>query len=135
MTYYENIYDVAKEIQDDTIDIFLNDDVEFNSLNDVYNYIDDMILYLKDNEKTYRMLLSSNDTIFFFEKIRDSFVTKLYNLFVKSGITTNNNLKLDVEFFLDGILYQLIKYFRSPNYHSIEDIGCKVKEWLNKLFF
>lgn len=133
-THYDNIYDVAKDIQDETIELFLNKDIEFNSLEDVYKYIDNMIVYLKENEEYYRMILSSNDTIFYFEKIRIAFVNKINNLLVKSG-NKNEYLKLDVEFFLEGLLYQIIKYFRTPNYYSIEEIGNRVKIWLNKLFF
>ena len=51
-THYDNIYDVAKEFQNDTIELLLNEDVDIKSINDVNVYIDVIIKNLKENENT-----------------------------------------------------------------------------------
>lgn len=134
-THFEGIYDVAKSIQEDTISNFLNDNIEFNSYEDVCSYIDSTIILLNKNEKMYRRLASSYEAIFFFDKIRNTFVNKMYDLLLKSGINDINNLKLDVEFFMDGMLFQIIKYYRNTNNtYSLNELGEKVKIWLKELF-
>lgn len=133
-THYNNIYEVAKDIQDDTIEKFISDNEEFNSYEDVCKYIDNTIILLKNNEKMYRRLASSYEAIYFFDEIRNSFIDKMYNLLIKSGIN-RDNIKLDVEFFMDGMLIQIIKYYRNPNNsYSLDEIGERVKVWLKELF-
>ena len=122
-THYDNIYDVAKDIQDDMISRFISNKEEFDSFDDVCKYIDNTIILLKNNEKMYRMLASSYESIYFFDEIRDTFVDKMYNLLIKSGIN-KDNIMLDVNFFMDGMLVQIIKYYRDKNYDfSLEEIS------------
>lgn len=133
-THYDNLYEVARDIQNDTIAEFVSDNQEFNNYDDVCNYIDNTIILLKNNEKMYRMLASSYDTIYFFDEIRNTFTKRMYSLLLKSGIN-KKNIMLDINFFMDGLLFQIIKYFRhSNNDYSLEDIGERVKIWLKELF-
>jgi AcrR family transcriptional regulator len=134
-THYDNIYDVAKDFQDDTLDMIMLDNYEFKTIEDVYHYIDIIINDLKKNENTYRMLLSSNEPIIFLERIRKPCVDKIYALLSNAENTTDTNLKLDVEFFVDGIIAQFIKYFRMSNYCTLDELKESVKVWFYNLFF
>lgn len=133
-THYNNIYEVAKDIQNDTIKNYINDDIVFNSYEDVCNYIDNTIVLLKSNEDMYRKIASNYESILFFDEIRDTFVKKMYDLLVKSNLDNSNTL-IDVNFFMDGMLFQIIKYFKNTNNSfTLEELGERVKVWLKELF-
>lgn len=134
-THYENIYDVAKCFEDETMDLLLKDIKDLESLEDAYNYIDTIISYLKENEEKYRMLISTDETMLFFERIRKPSVDRIYDMLVKNG-KNSPTLKIDVEFLVDGIFLQFVLYFRNNNTdYSLEILSSCIKNWINKLFF
>ncbi len=133
-THYENIYDVAKSFEDETMQLLLDDFEDFNSMEDVYKYIDSIIQYLKDNENKYRMLVTSDEALLFFERIRKPSIDRIYNLLAKSG-NNSPTLRLDVEFFVDGLFLQFVLYFRQTQTYTLDTLSKCVKIWINKLFF
>lgn len=130
-THYESIYDVAKEFQDDTAAFLFNDNVVINDVNDIYNYIDNLTDHIKRNEDIYRMLISSNDQLYFFDKIRKLFVSKA--CVALKGMDSDEFFELKMNFFIDGVVSQLIKYFRK-DFYSLDVLNKNTKEWFNCLF-
>ena len=49
-THYESIYDVAREIQEETLEILTKNTENITSLEDAYSYLDELMVYLKNNE-------------------------------------------------------------------------------------
>ncbi len=132
-THYDSIYDVAQEFQDDTMNLLINNEFNLENINDIYAYIDMLIETLKENENTYKMLLSSNEPIIFFDKIRKKFITNTYEI-VKN--TSNDKyLKLDISFYVDGLVSQILKYFRANEGYTLDEIGDNMKKWIKKLFY
>lgn len=134
-THYSSIYDIIKDLEDDAYSNFFKDGFTINTIDDVIAYIDTTIIYLKENENSFRKILSSNDSIIFMEKFRNQTVDRIMNAFSESSDIDLDKLKLDVEFLVDGIVSQFVKYFRLPNYYSLDIIAERVKEWAKKLFF
>ncbi len=132
-THYDSIYDVAQEFQDDTMNLLINNEFNLENISDIYAYIDMLIETLKENENTYKMLLSSNEPIIFFDKIRKKFITNTYEI-VKN--TSNDKyLKLDISFYVDGLVSQILKYFRANEGYTLDEIGDNMKKWIKKLFY
>ena len=132
-THYDSIYDVAQEFQDDTMNLLINNEFNLENINDIYAYIDMLIETLKENENTYKMLLSSNEPIIFFDQIRKKFITNTYEI-VKN--TSNDKyLKLDISFYVDGLVSQILKYFRANEGYTLDEIGDNMKKWIKKLFY
>ena len=131
--HYDSIYDVAKELQDDLMALLINDDIKINSLDDINDYIDMLTKNIKENENTYRMILASNEQILFFEKIRNIFVNKACDTL--KDIKKDKFLELKMSFFIDGVMSQIIKYFRLKKYYSIDELNINIKEWFKKLFY
>ena len=52
-THYDSIYDVAKDLQDETLELISIYDKDIRSINDLDKYIDRVIKNLKDNEDMY----------------------------------------------------------------------------------
>ena len=46
----------------------------------------------------------------------------------------NNYLELDLSFFLNGVLMEVLKYFRNESSYSLDDLLANMKKWFEKLF-
>ncbi len=132
-THYGDIYEVADDYQLETIELLISDDNILNSREDIYYYFDDITKCLKKNEDIYRMLLSSNDTLIFLEKLKKMSGEKIYSSLGKCNIN-NDYLKLDVFFFMDGAINQLLKYFRNQSVYTLDELNKNIKKWFTKLF-
>lgn len=132
-THYDSIYDVAQEFQNDTINLLLNEEFKVETLDDINNYIDMIIENLKENEKTYRMLLSSNEPLIFLDKIRKIIITNAFEIIKKEN--NDKYLELDISFCVDGLISQILKYFRTTNEYTLDEIGQNMKKWIKKLFY
>lgn len=131
-THYDNIYDVVNEYQSETIELLVSNDKVLNSIQDIYNYFDEIFDYLNENDEIYKMFLASDDAIYFLEKLKKLAGEKIYNAL--KMIKNDTYLKLDVNFFMDGIINELIKYFRNQSDFSLEDIHINSKKLFNKIF-
>lgn len=126
-THYESIYDVAEELQNETLDILTNNLTNITSLEGFSNYLDIIFNYLKENEKIYEMLLSSNDPYIFANHLNKHFNSYILELMKNVDY---NNLKLKITFYTDGCMNLLIKYFRGELENSLDDL----KDFLEVLF-
>ena len=132
-TNYDSIYDVAQEFQDNTIKLLIKDEFKIENMEDIDNYIDVIIDNLKENETTYKMLLSSNEPLIFFDKIRKKFITNTYEIMKHKR--NDKYLKLDISFYVDGLVSQILTYFRANDGYTLEEIGENMKKWIKKLFY
>lgn len=132
-THYDNIYEVAKDYELQTIELLVHDDLEFHSMKDIEEYFNDIIDCLKQNETTYKMLLSSNDTIFFLENLRKIAENKIYSA-LKEIIRNDEYLELNVSFLIDASMGELFKYFRNESKYSLDELLVNIKKLFRKIF-
>ncbi len=131
-THYDDIYEVAKEYELETIELLTCDDKVLYTNQDILNYFDEIILCLKKNEEIYKMLLSSNETLFFLESLREMGIQKIYSAL--KNIYHNPYLELDVCFFMDGVVAEFLKYFRNMSHYSLDELLQNTKKWYQKIF-
>lgn len=132
-TYYDDIYDLADDYQLETIELLISDDNILYSKEDIINYFKDVSNCLKKNENTYKMLLSSNETLYFLEKLKNMSAQKI--LFALKKIYKNNEyLELDISFFINGVINELLKYFRNSSSFSLDEIFTNAQKWFQKIF-
>ena len=123
--HYGSIYDVAEELEAEIIKVLFENTQKLNSLDDIFNYLDEIIIYLKKNEDMYRLLLASNEPQVFLKKLKHSILDKLYNSIINnSNFKNSNSLKFEVAFFTDVIVNQVLNYFTSKSDYSLDEI-CK----------
>ncbi len=131
-THYDNIYDVAKDLQDETFHVLLTDIDKLYTLENIDEYFDEIFAYIKKNEEIYSMILASNDPLFFTERLGELLTTKLIGLL---GLdTSKNNLKLRIILFIDGSTSILIRKFRGEIQVSLEEINQNMKDNFKLLF-
>ena len=130
-THYDNIYDVAQEFQDEAIKLFMTNTENIKTIEGINNYFDEIIIHLKENEKIYSMLLSSDFPLIFSNKLGKLINTKLYDFLKFKKI---DNLDLIISFFSSGCINLVIKYYRKEIDASLEEIGNFIKNACISLF-
>ena len=99
----------------------------FNTRKPYNDYFDNIFKYLKENENTYKMILSSNDPLLFTDKLTKLIKSKLYN---HLKIYNKKDLNLSITFFIDGCIILIIKHFRGEIDNSLDEIN----EYMKKMF-
>ena len=123
-SHYDNIYDVARDIQDETIDVLFSNMKNLTSINDVNDYLDNVMNYFKEHEEIYSMLLKSDDVLMFTERITRLMQKNIYEYLDNRNIT----------FFIDGCINIVIRYFRRQINVSLDEINEYMKKTFAKLF-
>ncbi len=131
-THYDNIYEVAKDYQMQTIELLCSEDLKLYSKQDIINYFENIIQCLKDNEQTYKLLLSANESLIFLEKLKNIAIQKIYDALKDEYI--DKYLELNISFLINGILTEILKYFRNESIYSLDELLVNIKKWFEKIF-
>ena len=132
-THYESIYDVANDYQLQTIEFLGSDDLKINSKEDLFSYFSNIIQCFKDNEETYKLLLSADESLLVVGELKNIASKKIYD-FLKN---TNSDefLELNLSFFMNGVSMEFIEYFRNESKYSLDELLLNMKNWFEKLFY
>ena len=131
-THYDSINDVIKEIQQDTLEVLIKNTEGIKTLEEVDQYLDEIMKYIKDNEEFYSSLLKSNEPLYYVLGIHKTIIKKLYETLLPYNI---DNLELNVDFFTSGCTEIIMKYFRKETNSSLEEINEYMKKQFKKIFF
>ena len=131
-THYSDIYEVAQDYQLQTIELLCSEDLKLYSKQDIKNYFDNIIQCLKDNEETYKLLLSADESLLFLEKLQKIAIQKIHDALV--NCYDNKFLDLDISFLMNGLLVELLKYFRNESDYSLDELLFNIKKWFDKIF-
>lgn len=133
-THYDDIYDVANDYEMETLELVTNEEDDLKTINDIYNYFNNIKLCLIQNEETYKMLLSSDEPLTFLNKLKKiAFHKILHVLKSESKYNTNKYLELDLSIYIDGLFEQFIKYFREQSDYTLDELIENSKKWLERL--
>lgn len=130
-THYDSIYDIAEELQNETLGILIKNLNDIKTIDDFNNYLDIIFDYLKKNEKIYSMLLSSNDPLLFANHLNKHFTKYIIE---SMNIISHSNSKLKVTFYTDGCMNLLIKYFKKEINNSLDELKVFFKDLFKELF-
>ena len=131
-THYDNIYEVAHDYQLQTIELLCSEDLKLYSKQDIEDYFVNIIQCLKDNEETYKLLLSADESLLFLEKLKKIASQKIYNTL--KYIYKDKYLELNISFLMNGILMEILKYFRNESCYSLDELLLNMKKWFEKIF-
>ncbi len=131
-THYDNIYDVAHDYQLQTIELLCSDDLKLYSKQDIINYFNNIIQCLKDNEEIYKLLLSADESLLFLEELNKIAIQKVYDALKDSY--DDKYLELNISFLMNGILMEILKYFRNESSYSLDELLFNMKKWFEKIF-
>lgn len=130
-THFDSIYDIAQEIQNETLDLLMTNIDSIQSIDDLDHYLDIIFNYLYENEKIYSMMLSSNEPMLFSNRLSKTINNHIFSLLKEAN---NENLILKVTFYTDGCMNLIIKHFRKEIPNSLDEIKTFMKNLFRKLF-
>ena len=130
-THYDNIYDVAREFQEETLNVLTSNLNDLNNKNNIDLFFDTMFAYLKSHEDIYSMLLSSNDPLLFTGNLNKIILNNLYQVIEPSKIKKK---ELQISIFIDGSTALVIKHFRKEVPYTLDEINTAIKQTFKKLF-
>ena len=131
-THYDNIYAVAHDYQLQTIELLCSEDLKLYSKQDIKDYFRKIIHCLKENENTYKLLLSADESLLFLEKLKKIASNKIYDTLKFEY--PNKYLELDISFLMNGILMEIVKYFRNESRYSLDELLVHMIKWFENIF-
>ncbi len=130
-THYDNLYEIAKDFQEETLSVFVENMKKLQSFEDMNLYFDEIKNYLEENEEIYTMILSSKDPLLFIESFSKVISKNLYDVLKYKNI---ENLEFHIPFFVDGCMHLIIRHYRKEIPYSLDDIIHYMKYMFKRLF-
>lgn len=118
--HYDNIFAIAKDFEDEILAVLIDSSKAFNSVDDIFNFLDNVIIYLKENQKMYKMILTSREPLIFLENLNIMLQENLLLYLKKSN--NKNAIKANVSFYVDGVLNQALRYFKGDTSYDLDRI-------------
>ncbi len=131
-THYDNLYDVAHDYELQTIELLCSEDLKLHTKQDIKDYFVNIIQCLKDNEKTYKLLLSADESLLFLEKLKRIASKKIYETLKDTNM--DKYLQLNISFLMNGITFEILKYFRNESPYSLDELLFNIENWFDKIF-
>ena len=128
-THYDDIYEVASEIEEELFANIFPENIIINSKDDLDNYFDMIFSYLKNNENFYRKLLHSSSPLRFMNMLNIKISQTI------SSILGNNSNYINGLFFTSGIVSLIIQYFHGDLKEDLDVICRFTKKTATKLFY
>ena len=130
-THYDNIYEIAEEIQDEFLDVLFKDFDLLKSKEALENHSNKITLHLKENEVLYKKLLSSDEPLIFINRLNRLMTKRLNEFIIDHNCETK---QLDINFFVDGITSVTLKYFRNEINTSLDELADYTIDLYERLF-
>lgn len=132
-THYENIYQVAADFREEIFDTFFGENL-IASTYSIDDFFDQVTNFLKANQEIYKMLASANDIPDFTNHLKHHLYHNLTFHLTKHRHYRNPNLRLDIEFFTDGAVSLLVKFFHNETPLTLDQINAYLKTRFNQMF-
>lgn len=132
--HYDNIYDVAKELREEIFETFFQSDYDLSNNCDIETFFNDVTKYLKSHTDIYKMLISANDVANFTDHLKRHLYHNLLHCLRHHQNKNYPGIKLDAEFFTDGAVCLIIKFFQDETNFSLDDINAYLKFMFRRIF-
>ncbi len=131
-SHYDDIYGVAEEYENELIDAFF-DNTKLLETQDVMQFIDSILEFIRQNDENYRLLCKSNDFLFAGKKLAAIASGKLLELCHNDRrIKDRTHIDLDLKIFLEGLFCEYVRYCRGHSTVTFDDLARYTKYWASK---
>lgn len=134
--HYSDIYAVAEEFENELIEK-LNQTLEQVSKDhpkDFSKYIKNALTFLKENEKTYKLVINSSDLNIFTSKLKLLFYKKILSTVTNQYFSKNNEKRAVQAYFIaSACVDTTIQYLKGDLSSSIDLVGEVILEAIEKL--
>lgn len=131
--HYDNIFEVAEELENDFISILDSSAEKITSVEDYPIYLHQIFEFLAEHEELYRQLFLSNAPMVFIAHLNHQ-IEKTIKEILREHSINKPMLDLDIAFFTDGATYMILKYFRNEISLSLDEIEQYLKQRIEEMF-
>ena len=131
--YYNNLYEVGAELQSELEGELFADSYEFNSVDDIEQYVNQIFTFLKQQEGVYRQLLSSDAPSAFLNQLETSMTRRVLTILRKKGIH-DKNAEFELLILTNGTFAIIRKYYRNEITVKLDDIRNYLNQKLRDMF-
>ncbi len=131
--YYDNLYEVGVELQAEIEKELFAGPYEFDSADDVEQYVRQIFTFLKQQEGVYRQLLSSEAPVAFLGQLENSMTQRVLMIMREKGIH-DKNAEFELLILTSGAFAIVRKYYRNEVSVTLEDISQYLSNKLRIMF-
>ena len=131
--YYNNLYEVGAELQAEIEKELFAERYEFNSIDDVEHYVDQIFAFLKQQEGVYRQLLSSDAPMAFLSQLESGMTQRVFAIMHEKGIN-DKNAEFEFLILASGTFAIVRKYYRNEVAVTLDDIRDYLSVKLRNMF-
>lgn len=131
--YYNNLYEVGAELQGEIEQRLFSEYNNLNSLESIWQYIDEVFIFFQKQEGIYRELLASDASKDFLYQLENGMSRRVLAALHKQGIT-DKNAELELLITTNGALAIVRKHYRNEIDVSLEEIRDYLKAKLGWMF-
>lgn len=131
--YYNNLYEVGAELQAEIEKELFAERYEFNSIDDVERYVNQIFTFLEQQESVYRQLLSSDAPTAFLSQLENNMTQRVLSIMREKGID-DKNAEFGLLILASGTFAILRKYYRNEVSVTLEDIRDYLNNELRAIF-
>ena len=115
-SHYQDIYALLEEFEDEILDMLDNAFDEYNAARKMATdmpYIDHVLKNLKENESTYKMILTSNYPVQFIDKLKSYINGRILKDIKLNGLSSNQKIKLmEIDMMTNAFVHLVVDYMR-----------------------
>ena len=132
--YYNNIYEVRAELQNELERKLFVDYDSLNTTLDMEQCIDKVFLFFKENESLYRQLLSASASTEFLNQLENKICQYVLKIMDKKKLD-DIDVKTELLFTTNGAMAIVRRYFRNETTLSLDEIRDYLKNKLKEIGF
>lgn len=130
--HFDDIYGVVEEFEREIIDKFFTN-AKLLATDDYEKFFEELFAFMKQNNDNYKMMCKSDDVLFSAKKLASLAVNKLMELIDNDPHIKNREfIELDISIFLEGLLFEYVKYCRGLTDVTPNELYVYAKSWYKK---
>lgn len=128
-SHYDDIYGVVEDYENELIEKFF-DNARLLASDNFEQFLNSFFDYIKENDENYKMICRSDDFIFTANKLVILAENKLLELCNRNPNLKNREfIATEINVFIEGLIYEYIKYCRGMSSITPEYMYAYTKEW------
>ena len=128
-SHYDDIYGVVEDYENELIEKFF-DNARLLAADNFEQFLNSFFDYINENDEHYKMICRSDDFIFTANKLVILAENKLLELCNRNPNLKNREfIATEINVFIEGLIYEYIKYCRGMSSITPEYMYAYTKEW------
>ena len=133
-SHYQDIYALLEEFEDEILDMLDNAFDEYNAARKMATdmpYIDHVLKNLKENESTYKMILTSNYPVQFIDKLKSYINGRILKDIKLNGLSSNQKIKLmEIDMMTNAFVHLGVDYMRGKVDATFAELSSVINTFL-----